>query len=330
MASIRKLRGRWQGQVRRRGMKPRCKSFDTKSEAERWARELEAQVDKFGSAPDTRILESTTLGQLILRYELEVSPLKRGAVQEIQRIKVLQRHDLAHRTLVGLSPSDISAFRDERLAQVKPATALREIAILSHIIEVAIRDWSYPLARNVVKSIRRPRINNARHRRLVDDEEIRLHAACDVEPISWWKTLFIVAVESGMRRGELLGLKWSDVDLVRGVANLELTKNGQRRSVPLSKRAVDALAGYKLTVIDPNAELFQIPTSSMELAFRRICGRAGISALTFHDLRHEAVSRMFEKGLGVMEVAAISGHKELRMLARYTHLKTDDLVAKLG
>ncbi len=83
MATIRKLRGRWQAQVRRRGMKPRCKSFDTKIEAEKWARDLEAQVDKFGAAPDTKILESTTLGALLERYQREVSPLKRGSVQEI-------------------------------------------------------------------------------------------------------------------------------------------------------------------------------------------------------------------------------------------------------
>jgi hypothetical protein len=115
MATIRKLRGRWQAQVRRRGMKPRAKSFDLKSEAERWARDLEGQVDKFGSAPDTIILERTTLADLLRRYQLEVTPTKRGCVQESQRIDVLLCHDLAHRTLVGLSAADISRFRGERL-----------------------------------------------------------------------------------------------------------------------------------------------------------------------------------------------------------------------
>lgn len=114
MATLRKLRGRWQAQVRRRGMKPRCKSFDTKIEAEKWARDLEAQVDRFGAAPDTKILESTTLGQLLERYQREVSPLKRGSVQEIQRIDVLRRHEFACRTMIGLSPRDIASFRDER------------------------------------------------------------------------------------------------------------------------------------------------------------------------------------------------------------------------
>lgn len=96
-------------------MKPRCQSFDSKIEAEKWARDLEAQVDRFGAAPDTRILESTTLSELLERYKVEVSPTKRGLVQEIQRIDVLKRHDVAYRTMVGLSPQDISSFRDERL-----------------------------------------------------------------------------------------------------------------------------------------------------------------------------------------------------------------------
>ena len=126
-------------------MKPRCKSFDTKLEAEKWARDLEAQVDRFGAAPDTKILESTTLGQLLERYQREVSPLKRGSVQEIQRIDVLRRHELAYRTMIGLSQQDIASFRDERLQNVAPSTTVRELAILSHVLEVAIRDWGLPL-----------------------------------------------------------------------------------------------------------------------------------------------------------------------------------------
>lgn len=126
-------------------MKPRCKSFVTKLEAEKWARDLEAQVDRFGAAPDTKILESTTLGQLLERYQREVSPLKRGSVEEIQRIDVLRRHELAYRTMIGLSQQEIASFRDERLQSVAPSTAVRELAILSHVLKVAIRDWGLPL-----------------------------------------------------------------------------------------------------------------------------------------------------------------------------------------
>lgn len=119
MATIRKLRGRWQAQVRRRGMKPRAKSFDSKLEAEKWARDLKAQVDRFGSAPDTKILESRTLGDLLERYQREVSPTKRGSVQKIQRLDVLRRHELTYRTMIGLSQQDITSFRDKRLQSVR-------------------------------------------------------------------------------------------------------------------------------------------------------------------------------------------------------------------
>lgn len=330
MATIRKLRGRWQAQVRRRGMKPRCKSFDTKFEAEKWARDLEAQVDRFGAAPDTKILESTTLGQLLERYQREVSPLKRGSLQEIQRIDVLRRHELAYRTMIGLSQQDIASFRDERLQSVAPSTTVRELAILSHVLEVAIRDWGLPLAKNVVKLVRRPVIRNERSRRLTGDEEQRLLDACDVGKIPFLRTLLVVAVETGMRRGELLGLKWSDFSHNRRVLSLALTKNGSGRDVPLSQRAFDMLIAWREHSAVDQSTIFPMRAGTLEQAWRRLLVRAGIKGLRFHDLRHEGVSRLFERGLNVIEVSSVSGHKELRMLRRYTHLAADDLVARLG
>ncbi|RVI52153.1 site-specific integrase [Sinorhizobium meliloti] len=330
MATIRKLRGRWQAQVRRRGMKPRCKSFDGKVEAEKWARELEAQVDRFGAAPDTRILESTTLSELLERYKTEVSPTKRGSVQEIQRIDVLKRHDIAYRTMVGLSPQDISSFRDERLRTVAPSTTVRELAILSHVIEVAIRDWGMPLSRNVVKLVRRPVIKNERKRRLQGDEEQRLLDACAGGKIPFFKTLIIVAIETGMRRGEILGLQWCDISHNRRVITLKMTKSGSGREVPLSQRAFDALTEWKARAAVDQLYVFPMNAGSLEQVWRRLLIRASITGLRFHDLRHEGVSRLFERGLNVIEVSSISGHKELRMLKRYTHLSADDLVDRLG
>jgi len=330
MATIRKLRGRWQAQVRRRGMKPRCKSFDSKLEAEKWARDLEAQVDRFGAAPDTKILESTTLGQLLERYQREISPTKRGSVQEIQRIEVLRRHDLAYRTLIGLSQQDIASFRDERLQSVAPSTTVRELAILSHVLEVAIRDWDLPLAKNVVKLVRRPVIRNERSRRLSGDEEQRLLDGCDGGQIPYFKTLLVLAIETGMRRGELLGLRWSDISHNRRVITLAMTKNGSGREVPLSQRAFDALMDWKSRADVDRSTVFPMTAGALEQAWRRLLARSNVKELRFHDLRHEGVSRLFERGLNMIEVSSISGHKELRMLKRYTHLSADDLVARLG
>lgn len=330
MATIRKLRGRWQAQVRRRGMKPRCRSFDSKLEAEKWARELEAQVDRFGAAPDTKILESTTLGQLLERYQREISPSKRGSVQEIQRLDVLRRHDLAYRTMIGLSQQDIASFRDERLQSVAPSTTVRELAILSHVLEVAIRDWGLPLSRNVVKLVRRPVIRNERSRRLTGDEEQRLLDGCDAGKVAFFKTIVILAIETGMRRGEILCLNWSDISHNRRVISLTMTKNGSGREVPLSQRAFDALMDWKSRTDVDQSTVFPMTPGALEQTWRRLLVRSGIKALRFHDLRHEGVSRLFERGLNMIEVSSISGHKELRMLKRYTHLSADDLVARLG
>ncbi|MDQ0422263.1 integrase [Peteryoungia aggregata LMG 23059] len=330
MATIRKLRGRWQAQVRRRGMKPRCKSFDTKQEAEKWARDLESQVDRFGAAPDTKILESTTLGQLLERYQREISPTKRGSVQELQRIDVLRRHDLSYRTLIGLSQQDIASFRDGRLQSVAPSTTVRELAILSHVLEVAIRDWGLPLARNVVKLVRRPVIRNERSRRLTGDEEQQLLDGCGGGQTPYFKTLLILAIETGMRRGEILGLRWSDISHNRRVITLALTKNGSGREVPLSQRAFEALMDWRDRAPVDQSTVFPMTPGALEQAWRRLLIRSGIKSLRFHDLRHEGVSRLFERGLNIIEVSSISGHKELRMLKRYTHLSADDLVVRLG
>src|SRR5438132_10856968 len=127
MATIRRLRGRWQAQVRRRGVPPRAKSFDKRNDAERWAREFEAEADRSGWVNDTRAAEKTTLGELLARYANEVTPTKRGAVPERARINSIVRCPIAHRTLAKLTSTDIATYRDERLQCVAPATVVREL-----------------------------------------------------------------------------------------------------------------------------------------------------------------------------------------------------------
>lgn len=144
------------------------------------------------------------------------------------------------------------------------------------------------------------------------------------------KALLIVAIETGMRRGEILGLRWSDISHNRRVITLTMTKNGSGREVPLSPRAFDVLAEWKTQADVDQQRVFPMAPGSLEQAWYRLLLRADVGGLRFHDLRHEAVSRLFERGLNVIEVSSISGHKELRMLRRYTHLSADDLVSRLG
>jgi integrase len=316
--------------VRRRGVPPRCKSFDKRTDATRWARELEAEADRSGWVTDTRLAEKTTLGELLARYRREVSPIKRSARSEQARIGAMCRRDICHRTLAKLTSGHIAGYRDERLQSVAPATVIRELNTISHALEIAQREWGYWLPRNPVKMVRRPTVPQGRKRRLEDGEEERLLAACDRGRTPLLKQLVILAIETGMRRGELLGLRWEHVHLTKRIVHLPLTKNGESRDVPLSRRATDTLTTLSRHK-RPNVDLvFPMTGNSVRLAFEHLRVRANMSDFHFHDLRHEAITRLFERGLNIAEVSAISGHKELKMLQRYTHLRAIDLVSRLG
>jgi integrase len=205
MATIRKLRDRWQAQVRRRGIPPRAKSFDRKSDAERWARELEAEADKNGWLADTRVAEKTTLGELLNRYLNQVTPTKLGAAPERARINSIVRRPIALHSLAKLASPDLAAYRDDRLKSAAPPTVVRELSTISHAIEVATTEWGIWLPRNPFSQIRRPALPRGRTRRLQGDEEVRLLAACPIDgpPL---RPLLILAIETAMRRGELLDL----------------------------------------------------------------------------------------------------------------------------
>ncbi len=328
MATIRKLRGRWQAQVRRRGIPARAKSFDKRIDAERWARDLEAEADRSGWGADTRVAEKTTLGELLRRYANQVTPTKRGAVSEKARINSIVRCPIAHRTLAKLTSSDIATYRDERLQLVAPATVVRELSTVSHAIEIATREWGLWLPRNPVKLVRRPPIPPGRTRRLQDGEEQRLLGACDGGRTPLLRPLIILAIETGMRRGELLDLRWQHIDFKLSIAHLILTKNGDSRDVPLSRRAIETLQQLRAHGAK-HERVFHVTGNAVRLAFEHLRTRAGMPDFRFHDLRHEAISRLFEKRLNIIEVGAISGHRELKMLARYTHLRAADLVARL-
>lgn len=328
MATIRRLRGKWQAQVRRKGIPPRAKSFETKADAEKWARNLEAELDRCGTLPDTRLAERMTIRDLLERYLHEITPHKRSASSEGYRVKALMARAIAHRTLTMLSSADVAAYRDERLRSVSASSVIRELNTLAHAIDIARKEWGVHLVQNPVRMIRRPSPPRGRDRRLVGDEEQRLLAAADAGRSAYMRPLIILAVETAMRQGEMLSLTWSDVDLDKRIAHLDMTKNGESRDVPLSSRALSALVSLRELQLDER--VVPATKSAVEQAWQHLRARAGCADLRFHDLRHEGVSRLLERGLNVIEAATISGHKELRMLQRYTHLRASDLVDRLG
>ena len=271
--------------------------------------------------------ESTTLKELLERYLDEVTPLKKGAASETNRLRALIRLPLAQRFVASIRGMDIARFRDERLLKVTPSTVKRDLVLLGHTFEVARKEWGMHF-HNPVRDIKLPAENRPRDRRLQDGEEARLLAACKQARNPWLLPVVQLALETAMRQGELIRLRWENIDLNRRTAHLPDTKNGESRSVPLSTTAIRVLRSLPRSL---HGQAFPgATTEAIKRAYIRAVRRAGIENLRFHDLRHEGTTRLFEKGLNIMEVASITGHKDLRMLRRYTHLKAEDLALKLG
>ena len=327
MATFRK-RGpyQWQAQVRKKGQPLQAKTFETRALAEQWARAIEVEIDK-GVFVSRAEAESTTLKELLERYLAEVTPLKKSAASETNRARALIRLPLARRYVAGIRGVDIARYRDERLRKVTPSTVKRDLVLLGHVFEVARKEWGIHV-HNPVRDIKLPADGRPRDRRLQAGEETRLIAACRKARNPSLLLIVKLALETAMRQGELTSLRWEHIDLNRRTAHLPDTKNGESRTVPLSTTAVQVLRTLPRSLhgqVSPG-----VTTEAIKRAYIRAVRRAGIEDLRFHDLRHEATTRLFEKGLNIMEVASITGHKDLRMLRRYTHLKAEDLARKLG
>ncbi len=333
MANFRKRGPRqWQAQIRKKGYPTQVKTFTTRAAAERWAREIEHEMDR-GEFTSRTEAESITLRELLERYREEITPTKRGSGPESARIQAMLRQPLAQRVVGSIRGVDIARYRDERLKEVSSATVKRDLVIVSHLFEVARKEWGLPVA-NPVRDIKTPAHNKARERRLEsasdgrESEEKQLLRACQDARNPYLLAVVRLALETAMRQGELIGLRWEHIDLTRRIAHLPQTKNGEARTVPLSTVAVQILRKLPRSL---SGQVFpDLTTEAVKKAFIRAVRRAGIEDLRFHDLRHEATSRLFERSFNIIEVAAITGHKDLRMLRRYTHLRSEELAKKLG
>ena len=321
MATIRKRQSKWHAQVRRSGQS-RTRTFTHKADAEAWARKIEREIDTGELKAISNALNSMTVGDLLLRYRDEVMVNKRGAHVEVYIVDRFLRHPVSCSILARLSSRQISQYRDERLKTVKGGTVHRELAVLRHCFEVARKDWGVPLKVNPVAEVTMPALGRPRERRVTEAELLALKTACS-HPLLW--PIITIAIETGMRRGEVVNMHWSDIDWNLGTLHIPTTKNGHPRTIPLTQMAIDTLQ----SVTRDGDLVFPMTGNAVRLAWERLKKRAGVVDLRFHDLRHEAVSRFFEMGLSVPEVALISGHRDLRMLHRYTHLKAEKVGEKI-
>jgi integrase len=229
--------------------------------------------------------------------------------------------------MARLTADALGAYRDARLRQVKPATLRRELAVVRHAVEVARREWGYALGPNPVSLIRLPVVRDARDRRPTSNELERLRQALDQCSNRLVSLAVRLALETGLRRSEILGLDWRFVSIESRTAHIPISKSGSPRTIPLTDAAVAVLRA-----LGPKEEGQVAPLSAnaLRLSWERAKRRAGVSDLRFHDLRHEAISRFAEMGLNVPELALISGHRDYRMLQRYTHIRPAELARRLA
>ena len=314
MASFRKRNGLWQVQVRSIHAGATSKSFHRKSDAERWAIQQEALMQTGQWAKNEP--SDYSLKEMMKRYLAEVTPTKKGKDAEARRLKrLLSEKSLMSLRLDKAEPHIFAAFRDQRIKDGVRACQY-DLVLFRHAWKVARIEWGWPLGDNPLTLIRMPKNNPPRERRLKAGEYERLEEAAKASRSWYLWPIIVIAIETGMRRGEILGLRWEHIDEDKQFVLLPITKNGSSRRVPLSDKAFEMLLSVKTTSDSP----FPITDIAFRQAWDRLRQRAHIVNLTFHDLRHEAISRLFESGLKIHEVMAISGHKTASQLFRYVQI----------
>lgn len=330
--------GYWQAIIRRKGHPDESKTFRIKVDAEAWARDIESKIDKgiFVSASGA---ERTIFSDLAKAFRSDFAPKHykvRADEKEAWRFQLARLEDFfGAYSLAGIDQKLVAKFRDLRLKGIsgrKPvgeSTVRKEIFLLSKVLGFAEREQGITLPRgNPVEKIRKPSEGNSRDRRLSANEWTRLEVQLQKSSNPYLYPAVQLAIETAMRQGELLTLHWNNIDRQRGLAFLPETKNGEARTVPLSSRSLAVLNNFAQTT---SGVVLPVERLTLYHAFIAACKRADIDDYTFHDLRHEALSRLAERGdFSVLELAEVSGHKTIQMLKRYTHLNAERLAKKLG
>jgi integrase len=314
MASFRKRGDKWQAMVARQGVRV-SQTFPSKAAAKEWAARQEYLIATGG------INRPGTLRELFDRYAREVSPSKRGARWEQIRLELLAKDRLGAVSLRDATAAELAAWRDRRLTKVAPGTVRREMSLMSSVFSVARKEWGL-LASNPLADVRWPSMPQARDRRVTDDEIALLTATAKSLSTIEGRAVhaFRFAIETAMRAGEICGL--TRASITGNVARLAMTKNGRARDVPLSPEA--------LALLDPlNDRLFNLTPQNLDTGFRRVRDRAGIVGLTFHDARHEAITRL-SKRLAPFELARVVGHSDLKQTLAYYNATAHELAARLA
>lgn len=313
----------YRARVRLKGYPIQTATFKRLTDARKWAQDTESAIRE-GRHFKTAEAKKHTLGELIDRYIKDVLPTKPKQIKDQGHQLGWWKEKLGSRLLSDINTALIVECRDALGETRSPATVVRYMAALSHAFTIAVNEWQW-LEDSPLRKVKKPKESRGRVRFLDDDERARLLSVCKASSNNWLYTCVILALATGMRQGELMGLKWSDVNLKEGYLILHETKNGERRRVPLSGLALSLLHEHE-KVKQPDSPLLfpsnKDPLKPIDLRkpWETALTLAEINDFHWHDLRHCTASYLAMNGASLAEIAEVLGHKTLQMVKRYAHL----------
>jgi integrase len=339
MASIQRRGEVYRVRITRKGYATLSKTFTNRQDALKWARNTETQIDdghiKPIGAQGTRRMEGTSFEMACEHYERTQSRFKKNHRSEALILKALTNRwgDLQ---INKIGQPDVAQLRDELLTKGRSGTTVAHyLSAISKVFQMLKSEWGLDLT-NPVTGIKRPKPNPPRVVRLSHEAIDVLLQSCENAAEPLLAPIVKVALETGMRRGEILNLQWTDIDHKRRRIYINTSKNGLPRCIPASRRALDVFE--KIPNMD-SSSVFPVGAESMRKHYERAVCRAKAQwshsdenpfvGLTFHDLRHLALSQLSDKGLNVIELAEISGHKTIALLKRYTHPSHEVILTKI-
>jgi integrase len=331
VATYRKRSGGWRAEVAKKGVRD-SGTFSTKAEAVAWATKREADI--LAGVGVSERASNYTLKDAIEKYKAEVTPTKAGQRwEEIRLDKFVNDLEFVGERITDIEADQIADWRDARLKVIKPPSVRREMTLLSSVFEHARSPWKW-ITTNPVREVKRPSNGRPRDRRISADEERKLldelgytEGAAPETKMQELAYAFLLALETAMRQGEILGLSRDRVHLKARYVDLTKTKNGDARKVPLSTRAA-ALLKVVVDGAGERDEVFTLTSGSADALFRKVRDRLKITDLHFHDTRHEATTRLARK-LDVLDLARMTGHRDPRSLMVYYNATATEVASRL-
>ncbi len=321
----------YHAEVRVRGSVPQRASFRTRTLAKKWVQDIESSI-RDGRHFRTSESKKHTVGELVDRFIEQWIPKSPKYQKKNTALVLWWKEELGHLILADLTPSQIAASRDKllggvtyRKSQRSGGTVNRYLAAFSKALGIAVKEWGW-IQENPMDKISKPQEGKGRERFLSEDEIKRLLLACRNSSNPYLFTVVRIALATGMRHGEIINLKWEDIDFSSRTITLHETKNGDRRIIPLTNEVEEALKAspnfgrlskeciFKAIYNREGAEVAKI-----RYAFEAALKQAAIEKFRFHDLRHTAASYMAMMGATQGELMAILGHRSPHMTRRYAH-----------